>query len=50
MRHQVKELMQSEDDSKRSLLATAAESGSKDTFNAVLDALDKAGLTKDEVR
>lgn len=42
--------MQSEDDSKRSLLASAAGSGNKDAFDAVLDALDEADLTEDEVR
>lgn len=50
-RAQVKELVKSEDEWKRSLLAGAAESGRKGTFDAVLVALEaEPEVTKDEVR
>lgn len=42
-------MMKSEDDRRRSLLAVAAKSGSKNTFCAVLDALE-ARLEEPEVR
>lgn len=49
IRHQVKGMMRTMDEGHRSLLALATRTGSKDVFDAVLDALD-AELDDDEVR